>query len=335
MRWLLPAALSGLLVWLSWKPPGGFLGWWLDVFWPAWQRSVLAFQEVAAFPLAAVMLPLMIVAVVIVPVWAWVRTKRFREFFFAFMTAAAVSGLLLQLGWGLNYNRPGVARQLQLSRGGTLAERRELAGYLLAVLQGSPDRPGNPAGALSAARAELGELLGPLGYRVLPGPLPYRVPSGSFLFFGVAGSVFPPTVEAFTDAAMPEWQQVAVGIHELAHVAGVAREDDATLLGALAGLRSSHPYARYALALHTLAGIELPLPERLELLQQLPPRAADDLSNALRVASYYESPAFSALQQRSLDAWLRFNRRPGGTGDYSLGASRLPLALASGLLPPP
>src|SRR5690625_853783 len=151
MRWLLPTGLGGVLVWLSWNPPDFFLNWWLEAFWPAWQRNLLGLQEAVPFPLAAVVLPLMIAAVVLVPAWAWLRTKRFREFAFWFMTAAAGSGLLLQAGWGLNYNRPGVARELQLNRGGTLSERRDLAAYLLAVLENSPDAPGNPAGALSSA----------------------------------------------------------------------------------------------------------------------------------------------------------------------------------------
>lgn len=334
MRWLWAALPVALLVWLSWRPPAVFLEWWRDGFWPAWQAGLLSLQVAAGFPLALVVLPLLLAAVLVLPAAVWLRSRRLSGALLTLVAAAALTGLLIQGSWGLNYTREGVARQLELERGGTRDERRALAGYLLGVLKATAQADEDPRGALLSARAELAELLGPLGYRVPDGPLPWRVPAGTFLFFGVAGSVFPPTLEAFTDGAMPEWQQVAVGIHELAHVAGVAREDDATLLGALAGLRSAHPYARYALALHALAGIELPVPERLELLRSLPERAADDLSQALTLAARTESAFFSRLQERYLNLWLRFQKRPGGTGDYALGASRLPLALQSGLLPP-
>lgn len=334
MRWLLPTGLTGLLVWLSWQPPEAFLSWWTESFWPAWQPAVLTLQKAVVFPLAAVVLPLMVIAVTALPLWLWWRTRRFRNFVFTFVTAAALAGLVLQIGWGFNYSRPGVARQLALDRGGTRAERQALAEYLLGVLHETAAADTEPADALLSARLELGELLEPLGYRVLPGPLPWRVPAGSFLFFGVAGSVFPPTVEAFTDAALPDWQQVAVGIHELAHVAGVAREDDATLLGALAGLRSTQPFARYSLALHTLAAIELPVQERLTYLRQLPERAASDLSAALGRARQHESRMFSRAQERALNTWLKLQKRPEGTAEYSLGVSRLPLALENDLLPP-
>src|SRR5699024_295263 len=63
VRWLLPAGLTGLLVWLSWQPPEAFLSWWTESFWPAWQPAVLTLQKAVVFPLAAVVLPLMVIAV--------------------------------------------------------------------------------------------------------------------------------------------------------------------------------------------------------------------------------------------------------------------------------
>lgn len=333
MRWLIPAGLLLLLALLASGRPRAFVDTWLQGIWPTLFSFWQSVQQASPFPVVSVLAPLIAVALLVLPLLAWLKNSQPADGAFVLVLAVTVLLAWIQLGWGLNYHREPVAEQLQLTGSTTLQQRRELGEYLLAVVTETAGSPADVQQATRAAAAELSELLRPLGY---PGPLqvdPVEVPAGLFLTFDVAGSLFPPSLEGLIDGGMSDWQQVAVGVHELTHVAGVAREDDATLLAALAGLRSSDGFARYALALDSFIRLELP-PGELELLRAaLPTRAHADLAAAAEVSGRYRSVPLSRLQTAVFGLWLRLQGSEGGVADYSAGASRLPLALEAGLLP--
>lgn len=333
MRWLVPAGIIVVLGLLAAGWPRAVPQFWLQQIWPTLFGFWQSVQQALPFPAVALLAPLITVLLLGLPLLAWRTGSRPADGAFVLVLCLTVLLAWLQLGWGLNYGREPVAQQLGLTGGTTVQQRLDLAAYLADVLAETADSHIDVRQATQASARELTALLGPLGY---PGPIsaePVRVPAGLFLAFDVAGSLFPPSLEGLVDGGLTGWQQVAVGVHELTHVAGVAREDDATLLAALAGLRSGDDYARYALALDAFTRLELPPARREQLYAALPARAKADLAEAAAVRRTYRSAALSRAQSAVFGLWLRLQGSEGGVADYSLGASRLPLALETGLLP--
>lgn len=160
--------------------------------------------------------------------------------------------------------------------------------------------------------------------------LPTRVkllPAGALLRFGNAGVTSPYFLEAHVDAALPAPERLSVGLHELAHVAGLCSEAAADLAAAVAGLEASDPYATYAVALDLLerfAG-ELPRGAREEVLSALPSMAREDLRAAAAARTTYQNPVLVRAQSMVYDAYLRSQRLKEGSREYTF-LTRLLLA---------
>lgn len=97
--------------------------------------------------------------------------------------------------------------------------------------------------ALAAFRAvapELGE-----EEELWDGAIKACVP-GLLMSFGTRGVFSPFTFEAHVDPVLPPLDMPFTAVHELAHVAGFAREDEANFVGWLACARSEDPLFRYS-----------------------------------------------------------------------------------------
>lgn len=332
MRWLLPAALSLAVLLLALPAAEPFTRLWLEQLWPASFTGWQWLQRTVPFPLYPLLLGAALLGLILPPLLSR-PGRRLSNTLYSLALLLSGGVLWLQLGWGLNYQREPLPLQLGLTGSSSLEQRRELAAYLLDVLETDGAAAAEVEVALEAGRDSLSQLLTGIGY---PGPITATVrqlPAGTLLGIGVSGMLFPFTLEALLDRGLPEWQQVSIGIHELAHVAGVADEADATLAAAIAGLRSTDGYARYASALDAWSRLELPPAERAELQARWPARASADLAAARAAGRRYRLDFLADSQAALLNWWLRLQGSEAGVADYSLGASRLPLALEAGLLP--
>lgn len=230
------------------------------------------------------------------------------------------------LNWGLNYARAPLHTTLALS--GVPDEDSQLAlfEYLVGVLRDTVGSPSDVPRALESGAAALNELAGPLG---LAENVPHQLrttPAGLLLRGGVSGFISPLTLEPHIDAALAPYLQVSIGLHELAHVAGVANEGDATLLAAVAGLRAADPFARYAVALQYVYQIPVPPDRRAELLTLVPGRAERAAQSAARLSRELRSGWYAQLQSRVLDLYLKWQGAADGLADYDNGARVLALA---------
>lgn len=254
---------------------------------------------------------------------------------------AAVTFSWFYLAWGVNYRRPPVEQLLGLpaERVG-VEELSDLADYLLrAVRQGvaaaeeAAAAPGGRVGAAFASvAAELDGLVARLGSPVrVPAHLK-TLPPGTLMTFGYAGMISPFLLEANVDGALTDHARVAVGAHELAHLAGFAGEADADLVGAIAGLRAADPYARYSVALDQLARLTWHLPPKVlgRVLAELPERAQADLRAAAEVRERHYRPAASRTVTAAYDRYLRTQGVEAGVVDYERGVRLLALALRAG-----
>jgi hypothetical protein len=233
------------------------------------------------------------------------------------------------LNWGLNYARMPLRHNLELAGTADEAAQVELFRYLAGVLQETESAVPDGRAALESATAALNELSAGFGLAAHLSPALRTAPGGLLLLGGVSGFIFPLTLEPHVDAALPPYQQVSIGIHELAHVAGIANEGDATLLAALAGLRAADPFARYSTALLHVYSVPLPREQRDELLQLIPVSARREARAASSEQSELRSPWYSEFQDRILDLYLKW-QGTAGTADYGNGTRQLALAYRQG-----
>jgi hypothetical protein len=234
------------------------------------------------------------------------------------------------LNWGLNYAREPLRYGLGLSGEVSAEMNVELFRYLASVLHETELASPDAAVALAASVASLNELSAGLGLAANLQPSVRSAPAGLLLLGGVSGFISPLTLEPHLDAALALYQRVSIGIHELAHIAGVAHEGDATLLAAIAGLRASDPFVRYSTALLHIYQIPLPRELRDELLQLVPLSARQERSTASVSHSELRSDWFSAFQGKVLDAYLRWQGAADGIADYSNGTRQLAQAYRMG-----
>ena len=273
--------------------------------------------------------------VVALAVVAWRRSPARAA---AIATLVALATVLWGVAaWGVHYRRAPVAERLGLPATATASDLRRLETMLLATITATASaEPMDDAAAHAATKAiarSTSALAADLrGWSLA---LPERVvqlPAGSLLAFGTSGIVSPWWLEAHVDAALPPAARVAVAAHELAHLAGWAREDDAEALGALAAWRADDPNARYAGALFQLARLAsaLPDPEREALLARLPDGARDDLRAAAEAVRAYGNPALVQWSRDLYDRYLRTQGIHDGIRSYARATDLLARLVTAG-----
>ncbi|MDZ7704014.1 MAG: DUF3810 family protein [Trueperaceae bacterium] len=251
-------------------------------------------------------------------------------------SVAALLYLAFVVLWGANYKRQPIEAQLGLDAGPVSeAEVETLARNLLALLNDTVEADRDAARALTASRLSLQNVVRE-ATGVVP-TLPEQIkilPAGTLIRLGGAtGVVSPWTLEAHVDGALTPSEHVAVGLHELAHVAGYSGEADADLIAAIAGLRADDPFAQYATALRLFraASFELPSAQRDALWDELPSRAREDTEMLYRTYRQFLPPAWvSGLQQFAYDRYLRSQGVTAGVSDYSRTTTLLVKAVRQG-----
>lgn len=251
------------------------------------------------------------------------RRRVFRAALRATLVACLVY-LLFVLVWGAGYRRTPIGVTLEFSdqplQG---ADVERLAEKCLDVI----DRTGKGSGPSPDLHEEIAAIRGAMRALVqrqfgFDPPLPTRVkrlPAGSLLGFGTGGTIFPFSLEAHVDQALPDASALAVSAHELAHTAGFNGEAEAELIGILSAWRADAPFARYAAALSVFrrAVAALPQTKRADFMARLPSRAKEDIA-ALRAAVARHVVEFLATPQRVIyDFFLRSQGVTAGVADYS------------------
>ena len=231
--------------------------------------------------------------------------------------------------WGLNYDRPDIARRLHLeSRPYTTDELKNL---LSAIVFRMNDRD-------SAARLKRPELIrkkilfreATAAYRdyaahddVFYYHLPSVKPSlYSYLgnYFGFSGYYNPFTGEAQVNTTVPVFVQPFTTCHEIGHQLGYAKEEAANFAGYLAAKSSANPAFRYSvyLDLYLYAGSELYARDSVSYIpyrELLKPAVRQDLRDLKAFYKKYENP-FEPIIRRLYGDYLKANKQPQGMNSY-------------------
>jgi Protein of unknown function (DUF3810) len=251
------------------------------------------------------------------------------------LAALSLYGLFI-FSWSANYKRLPIEEILRLETSKVQIQDLEmLAQNLVIVMQQEIKSTRDPSTTLAALRGavqtELKQIIG------FTPTLPMQIkatPAGLLMILQTSGVVSPITLEAHVDSGLPQPFYLAVATHELVHTAGIAGEADTDLIAAIAGIRSSNPYARYCIALTYFGKILVDIPEvtRIKLIKQLPPQAKTDYA-ALRTAqTQYSIPWLASISQITYNQYLKSQGVKAGVKDYSRIGRLLAAAQAKGLI---
>jgi hypothetical protein len=272
-------------------------------------------------------------------VWT-IGSFRQRQFFRWLWRSVLFAGIIYALfifNWGINYQRESIETQLDLFvEAFAEADLQNLVDTLSDTLQDNVNAERDVLAARASLRTSLIETIETITgvTPTLPGWVK-TLPAGTLIRAGNAsGMISPFTLEPHVDAALSEPYSLAVGTHELAHIAGYAGEADTDFVAALAGLNASDPYARYATALKLWndAVRYLPDEQRTKELEHLPQRAKDDWVAMYEPFQRYRSPAWiQNLQGNLYHRYLTSQGVTAGIQDYSRTTTLLLAAQRKGL----
>lgn len=335
-----------LLVWYSGLLPAA---WVEQVFSRGWYRIMLLFlprlSGWSSYSLFIFLIPLALLALAGVSVWIWRRSapyppiRRSGAVLSIWLLVSINTVFCFVVVWGGGYQRTPLKVRLALD--GVQPAPGELMRIAETALQMVRDHAEPAVGrdrnaAIAAIARRMAELTAGWDGRALVLPVYVkRTPPGVFLVNGTAGMCSPFTLEAQVDGGLPDAAFVGVASHELAHLAGNCPEDEASLVGYLAGLEADHPFARYAVALRLFQDIagNLPRADRDRLHEALPGVAKDDIRLAREAGRRYRIAAARKVSQRAYNQYLKSQGVESGLKNYGEVTTLFVQAWRKGLAP--
>lgn len=233
--------------------------------------------------------------------------------------------LIFKILWGLNYSRIPVARQLGIHNEKYNTKELALLGrFFIAQLNqlqnlkrstyttAQLEREAKMAYDKMRRKNRLFNYASPSVKPVLNSWIVTKI--------GIEGYYNPLSGEANINMRLPETSLPFVTCHEIAHQLGIAREDEANLLGYLVGINSENPDFRYSAAYNMLKSILFEIrvksPEDYEQLHQtINPVTLKDIQNDRDFWQKYNSDMYLYFGL-AFDRFLKLNNQPKGTESY-------------------
>lgn len=255
--------------------------------------------------------------------------------------AGAIIAATFIVFWGAGYQRPLAMERLNLPAEDLLPEDADaIRAICLEIIHAhapsEPEGQRDKDGAIAAIAESMAHVI-----REWDGSTPRlprgvkATPPGLLLANGTSGIYAPFTLEPHVDGGLPDTAFVYVAAHELGHVAGMCREDEATLAGFAAGIQAQHRFARYAVALDVYTDLARTLrgEERQAALDALPQVAKDDITRTREVVQRYRIDWFGRISWRVYDSYLQSQGIPEGRANYGKGVLLFAKAVQRGLVP--
>ncbi|WEK18352.1 MAG: DUF3810 domain-containing protein [Candidatus Pedobacter colombiensis] len=233
--------------------------------------------------------------------------------------------LVFKILWGLNYSRLPIARQLDISdEKYTTPQLVSLGEYFINRLN-SLQQIKKESYNIQQLREKAKEAYN--GMQQKNAFFTYKsqavkpvLNSWIITKIGIEGYYSPLSGEANVNMCLPGTSLPFVTCHEIAHQLGVAREDEANLVGYLVASNSKEPYFRYSATYEMLKNIlfeiRIKSPEDYErLYTTINPITINDLKADRNFWQKYNSDMF-AYMDVAFDRFLKLNNQPKGTESY-------------------
>ncbi|HEY4337236.1 MAG TPA: DUF3810 domain-containing protein [Puia sp.] len=238
--------------------------------------------------------------------------------------------VVFNISWGLNYDRKGIADQLQLEvKPYSTADLTDMVRLMVIRLNDLDSAAHERRAALASHRYLFEGAI--TSYKNLSGqdprfayPLPSVKPSmfsiiGSYL--GFSGYYNPFSGEAQLNMTVPLFTQPYTTCHEIGHQLGYAKENEANFAGFLSARSSDDPTFRYSVyfELYLYAARELygrDSSQLKPLKEQLKPSIRADFRELQAFLIKYRNP-FEPVIGRLYGRYLKANRQPQGMHTYN------------------
>jgi len=137
----------------------------------------------------------------------------------------------------------------------------------------------------------------------------------------ITGIFFPFTMEANVNVAIPDYSIPSTMLHELAHLRGFMREDEANFIAYLAGMESDHPEIQYsstmlALIISGNALYDEDTSLYFEIRDQYSKEVVNDIRANARYWQQYEDTVISTMSNKINDTYLKANDQSDGVKSY-------------------
>lgn len=210
----------------------------------------------------------------------------------------------------------------------TNSAREELAVYVSENNKGRCDKDSpfisgltheERAKACSLAMRSLGKK-----YEVLEGDYPKAkavILSRLMSEFNITGVYFPVTVEANVNVDVPDCEKAATICHELTHIRGFMREDEANYLGYLSCVKSGNPelvYSGYLMALtHACNRLyDADSEAYFEIRELISDGVIEDQADKSRYWKQFDGTVAQKVGETVNDTYLKLNSQEDGTKSY-------------------
>ena len=304
-------------------------------------------QQTTTHSLALWFVPLSILLFILLGIanWIYVRKKQNKSHFWGIFWFVKwtfiLSGFLLVAYlflWGAGYQRKPIEAKLNLEMVKPEEnEIRQIMGELLVIINKNnlPREQRNPEQSIQKISKSMQKIIS--DWDNVPIYLPIRVrktPPGLFLFNSTSGMCFPFTLEPHVDGALPPHAFVSTSAHELAHIAGICGEAEASFVGYVSALNTDDPFARYSVALDIYERLAsfLPGEERKKALEQLPTEAQQDLKEEREIVNKYRVKWFSEISWKAYDKYLKTQGVKEGVRDYGRATNLLIAGIRKGII---
>lgn len=259
-----------------------------------------------------------------------VNRKEFFRTVGKFAVICLIVYVWFNLGWGLNYNRRGMAYQLKLDvQKYSLSELRALDSVLLQRVNSTSAA----LGTLDIHQLKAREIFNRAkeAYVHLDGALPiiqYKKGSmkpaiwgGIGNYFGFLGYYNPFTGESQINTTIPKYMWPFVACHEIAHQVGYAKENEANFVGYLAARKSSDTLLHYSayMDMFMYANFELYRRDSTTArtnFKALHPRAKADWKEWIEFDKRTKNN-ISPVVDKFYDLFLQVNSQPNGIRTYN------------------
>jgi hypothetical protein len=229
--------------------------------------------------------------------------------------------------WGLNYARPSISSQLAISNDKyTVQELLQLSNFFidrLNALQVKTDARQNYTleemrnkAVLVYQKMQLTNTF----FRYQNASFKPAISSWLISKTGIEGYYNPVSGEANLNTLLPAWVLPFVACHEISHQLGVAREDEANLVGYLTAVNSDDVNFQYSANYHMLryllAEVRVKSPESYEALyKRIAPAIIANFKAESEFWRAYDSQ-MSSYMSIAFDKFLKFNKQQRGIDSY-------------------
>lgn len=238
--------------------------------------------------------------------------------------------IIFKLLWGLNYSRPSISVRLGISdEKYTTKELVLLGDFLIDRVNGLKEKLNSLPERKSYTIQDL-ERRSKIAYdhmATVNSFFQYPVPAVKPVLFGtliskmgLAGYYCPPSGEANVNMLIPPAELPFIACHEISHELGIAREDEANLIGYLVSTNSPDADFQYSgnydILRSVLFEIRIKSPEDFEkLYKKINTGTLDDFKRDKEFWMKYDGD-MSDYMGDALDKFLKINNQPKGTKSY-------------------